>query len=250
MSFLGDIRELAARLREARCAVALTGAGVSTDSGIPDFRSASSGLWEHHDPAQVASLAGFVREPRAFYEFWGERFAKLGEAEPNVTHLTLAALERAGHLAAVVTQNIDGLHGAAGSERVLEVHGSYRQARCLGCGEISSLEEVSARVRGGRLPICHCGGLVKPDVTLFGEDLPPSFAEAEALVRQADVLLVLGSSLEVHPVAGLVPEASSHGAFVALINREPSRYDGLADLVLHTELAPAMRELWKILEPC
>lgn len=246
---MSRVAELAARLREARCAVALTGAGVSTDSGIPDFRSASSGLWEKHDPMRVASIDGFRREPRAFYEFWGHRFAALGRAQPNVTHRVLASMERAGRLAGVITQNIDGLHLDAGSQRVLEVHGSYRQARCVGCGATYALDAILARVASGRLPVCDaCGDLVKPDVVLFGEALPPAFVQAEALTAQADVVLVLGSSLEVHPVAGLVPTARSRGAFVALVNRDASAYDRAASLVLHAELAPTMTELARLLE--
>ncbi len=244
-----DIEALAARLRGAERAVALTGAGVSTDSGIPDFRSASSGLWRHHDPMRVASVEGFRREPRAFYDFWGERFARLGEARPNVTHRVLAALERAGRLRAVITQNIDGLHTIAGSERVIEVHGSFRNARCIECGARYPTDAITERVARGRLPICdRCGGLVKPDVTLFGEELPPAFADAARLAREADLLLVLGSSLEVHPVAGLVPDASAAGAFVALINREESAYDDVADLVIHAELGPTMEALARALD--
>ncbi len=241
---MNEVERLADRLREAESAIALTGAGVSTESGIPDFRSASSGLWRHHDPMRVASVEGFRREPRAFYEFWSERFAGLDRARPNPTHRVLAALEGRGWLRAVITQNIDGLHGRAGSQRVLEVHGSYRQAICIECGRSYRTDEMAARVVAGRLPICDvCGGLVKPDVTLFGESLPPVFAEAEALVREADLLVVLGSSLEVHPVAGLVPEASAAGAFVAILNREPSPYDDLADVVIHAELTDAMTAL-------
>ncbi|HJL16161.1 MAG TPA: Sir2 family NAD-dependent protein deacetylase [Sandaracinaceae bacterium LLY-WYZ-13_1] len=238
------VDDLARRLRAARDPMALTGAGVSTESGIPDFRSAESGIWREHDPMEVASLEGFRREPRRFYTFWEPRFGKLGEARPNAAHRVLAALERAGMLSGVVTQNIDGLHGVAGSERVLEVHGSYRQARCLRCGRVESLEAVTERVRQGRLPICEdCGELMKPDVVLFGEQLPPVFAEATRLARQTDLLVVLGSSLGVHPVAGLVPEAHEAGAAVVLINREPSPYDEMADVVIHGELGPVSRAL-------
>lgn len=242
------VHDLALRLREAQRALVLTGAGVSTESGIPDFRSAASGLWERHDPMEVASLEGFRRDPRRFYDFWGERFDALGHARPNATHRVLAALERAGIVRAVVTQNIDGLHGDAGSVRVLEVHGSVRRARCVECRMPSPREVVDERVRHGRVPICaRCSGLVKPDVVLFGEDLAPAFAEAEQLARRCDVLLVLGSSLEVHPVAGLVPDAKEAGAFVAMINREPSRYDAIADLVIQAELGPTMSELARAL---
>lgn len=239
-----SIDALVALIRGAERAVALTGAGVSTDSGIPDFRSASSGIWREYDPMEIASIEGFRREPRKFYEFWGERFGALRDKRPNVTHDVLAELERAGRLTAVVTQNIDGLHQAAGSERVLEVHGSYRRARCMGCSKVEPLDHVVARVRAGRLPICQvCGELVKPDVVLFGEMLPPVFGEAERLMTECDVLLVLGSSLFVHPVAGLVPGALRAGAKVAIVNRDPSPYDDAAHVVVHGELSEVMPRL-------
>jgi NAD-dependent deacetylase len=238
------IREIAAHLREARHAVAFTGAGVSTDSGIPDFRSVASGLWRDIDPMKVASLEGFTREPRAFYEFWGDRFAGLRNAEPNIAHRALAALERAALLRIVITQNIDGLHTLAGSARVLEIHGSYRRSRCIECGASGDLQAVVERVRAGRLPVCQrCGGLEKPDVVLFGEELPPVFSLAQNEVRRADLLLVCGSSLEVHPAASLVPDASARGAFVAIINRDEGAYDDLADVALRSDLDPAMRAL-------
>lgn len=238
------VDELAQQLKSARAPVALTGAGVSTDSGIPDFRSAKSGLWRTHDPMELSSLIGFRRDPRRFYDFWKQRFASLGEAVPNVTHRLLAALESAGMLSAVVTQNIDGLHTLAGSRRVLEVHGNYRRARCLGCGTLEPLDAVMRRTAAGRFPICErCGDLMKPDVVLFGEELPAVFDEAVRLVQQTELLLVLGSSLEVHPVAGLVSEAHAAGATAVLINRDSSPYDDLAELVLRSELAPVMRAL-------
>ncbi len=234
---LADLLSTADRL------VALTGAGVSTESGIPDFRSASSGLWRDHDPMHVASIDGFLEDPMGFYDFWGDRFGELAEKRPNATHALLAALEAAGRLDAVVTQNIDGLHRAAGSREVLEVHGSYRRARCTGCGIARPLEEVVATVRAGREPRCECRSLIKPDVVLFGELLPPVFGDAERRARACDVLLVLGSSLEVYPVAGLVPMAASSGARIAIVNRDPGPFDDLAAVVVHAELGPTMAAL-------
>ena len=238
------VERLVELVRTGEHVVALTGAGVSTDSGIPDFRSASSGIWQEYDPMEIASIEGFRREPRRFYEFWGERFGALRDKKPNVTHEVLAELERRGPLKAVITQNIDGLHQVAGSERVLEVHGSSRRARCMNCAKVEALDEVVARVRSGRLPICEvCGELVKPDVVLFGEMLPPVFGDAERLMTECDVLLVLGSSLFVHPVAGLVPGALRAGAKVAIVNRDPSPYDDLVHLVVHGELREVMPRL-------
>jgi NAD-dependent deacetylase len=239
-----DVERLVELLRTSERIVALTGAGVSTDSGIPDFRSASSGLWAEHDPMEVASLDGFQRDPRRFYEFWGARFGALSDKRPSVTHEVLAALERAGRLEAVITQNIDGLHQRAGSAEVLEVHGSYRRARCLGCAAVEPLDDVTARVRAGRLPICQrCGEMMKPDVVLFGEALPPVFERAQALVTECDLLLVLGSSLAVHPVAGLVPAALRAGARVAIVNRDPCEYDDLVTVCVQGELRQVMPRL-------
>jgi NAD-dependent deacetylase len=198
------------------------------------------------DPLKVASVEGFRRDPKGFYEFWRGRFAKLVEAEPNVTHRVLAQLEERGLLKAVITQNIDGLHAKAGSRRVLEVHGSYTRGICVECRETCPIEEVFQKVKESEegVPRCdRCGGLLKPDVVLFGELLPPAFQEAELEVLRCDLLLALGSSLEVYPVAGLVPEAKARGARLVLINRDPTDFDSMADLVIHAELGPTMREL-------
>lgn len=230
-------------LQRARRIVALTGAGASTDSGIPDFRS-DDGLWGEHDPMAVASIEGFRQHPARFYAFWKERFRGLVAARPNITHRVLAALEARGLLRAVVTQNIDGLHHKGGSREVMEVHGSAATASCIACRRAAPVSEVLAQVAADRVPRCAaCGGLVKPDVVLFGEDLPPAIQAAAQAVAGADLLVVLGSSLEVHPVAGLVPHAASHGTRVAIVNREPTSLDHLADVVVHASLSPVMRHL-------
>ena len=244
------VQKLAGMLERSRYAVALTGAGVSTESGIPDFRSPGSGLWAQVDPLKVASIDGFRRDPKGFYEFWKWRFAKLTEAEPNVTHKVLARLEQEGRLKAVITQNIDGLHTKAGSKRVLEVHGSYTRGVCVGCHEICDIEDVFRKVEESQegVPRCdRCGGLLKPDVVLFGELLPPAFQEAELEVLKCDLLLALGSSLEVYPVAGLVPQAKARGAQLVILNRDPTDFDSMADLVIHAELGPTMQRLAELL---
>lgn len=237
----GRIDELVERIRGGHRMVALTGAGVSTESGIPDFRSAG-GLWENTDPMRVASIQGFLDDPEGFYRFWREKFAALTHAEPNVAHRVLATLEGRHKLASVITQNIDGLHRKAGSQRVHEVHGSFQRARCLRCGTNYPISEVFEQSRRWEVPHCDmCGGLIKPDVVLFGEMLPDAFQLATRDVSQADTLLVLGSSLEVHPVAGLVPQAKASGASVVLVNRDEGPYDQLADLVVQGELGELMR---------
>mgnify|MGYP006278327025 CR=1 FL=1 len=239
-----QIRQLAEELRESQYAVVLTGAGVSTDSGIPDFRSPESGVWTQADPEVVASIEGFRRDPEGFYRFWTWRFSKLKDARPNAAHRLLAELERRGLLRTVITQNIDGLHREAGTRTVHEVHGSYRRGVCIECGRSVAIEAVFQRVEAGGLPYCdRCGGLMKPDVVLFGEMLPDAFMDAQADAERADLMLVLGSSLEVHPVAGLVPRAQWNGARVAIVNRDPTPYDDLADLAIRNDLGPVVQAL-------
>lgn len=239
-----QVAELAALIDDARHGVALTGAGVSTDSGIPDFRS-DGGLWGDADPAKVASIEGFHGDPVGFYAFWADKFSALTSAQPNATHRLLSELEARSRIQAVVTQNIDGLHSKAGSRRVFEVHGSFRAVSCLSCSYRGKIETLFDQVGRGEAPSCPtCGGpKVKPDVVLFGEALPSTFAEAEREVEVADLLLVLGSSLAVYPVAELVPKARRAGAKVALINREPGPFDDVADLVIHADLKPTVKLL-------
>jgi NAD-dependent deacetylase len=211
--------------------VALTGAGVSTESGVPDFRSAS-GIWAQYDPYEVASLPGFRRDPSRAWEFYGRRLGVLADVEPNAGHRALAALERAGLLEAVITQNVDGLHQSAGSRDVIEIHGSIATASCVACGRRERREDVVGLLP---LPTCvDCGAVLKPDVVMFGELLPPEAVErSTALARGAVTLLVVGSSLEVWPVAGLPEETIAHGGKLAIVNREPTPYDDRADLVVH-----------------
>lgn len=237
-----EVATLAQWIEDASYVVALTGAGVSTDSGIPDFRS-GGGLWAEVDPEKVASIGGFLSDPEGFYRFWGRKHPVFTDARPNVAHRVLAELEARGLLHALVTQNIDGLHLKAGSERVLEVHGSLRTASCIACRRPEPIESVFEEATR-RTPTClHCGGLVKPDVVLFGEMLPPAFEASQLEVDRSDLLIVLGSSLEVFPVADLVPRAKQAGSKVVLVNREPGPFAGLADLVVRGELGTAMQQL-------
>jgi NAD-dependent deacetylase len=224
-----SVERLAELIRERQPCVALTGAGVSTESGIPDFRSAD-GIWATYDPAEVASIAGFRRDPARVWEFYERRLAVLADAEPNEAHRALAHLERVGLLEAVVTQNVDGLHQRAGSREVVEVHGSIQSAVCLRCGARYPAAQVRERLP---LPRCDCGEPLKPGVVLFGELLPvDAFERATALARRARLLLVVGSRLEVHPVAGLPLETVAAGGSVAIVNQGPTELDHLADVRL------------------
>lgn len=216
---------LAVLIRDRQPCVVLTGAGISTESGIPDFRSAS-GIWAEVDPFEVASIRAFEREPERVWSFYRQRIHVLREAEPNAGHLAIAELERRGLVRAVVTQNIDTLHSRAGSRDVIEVHGSIRSAQCLGCLWTEPADTVLAQLEEHAVPVCpHCGGVLKPGVTLFGELLPSGAMErATELARTAGLALVVGSSLEVWPVAGLPLEARAF----AIVNQGPTALDDQA----------------------
>ncbi len=235
-------------LREAQYGVALTGAGVSTESGIPDFRSPNTGLWAQYNPMEVASIGGFRSNPVRFYEFWRQRFAKLADAQPNISHKVLAQLEARGYVKCVITQNIDSLHQKAGSKRVLEVHGTYTRGVCLGCKKTYTIQEIFKKVESHRVPLCdECNDLLKPDVVLFGELLTPDFESALDEIERCDLLFVLGTSLEVYPVAGLVPHAKRRGAQLAIVNRDATPFDRIADIAIQSELGPVMAELHRLL---
>ncbi len=223
----------AALLRAGRLNVVLTGAGISTESGLPDFRS-KSGLWAGVDPARVASASAFRRDPDAFYAFYRTRLERLARAAPNAAHRALVRLEALGVVHLVVTQNVDGLHQRAGTREVVEVHGNLREARCAGCGGVSPIGDMAAALEKGASPRCgRCSGLLRPNVVLFEEMLPaPAYERAAVACRECDVLLVVGSSLEVYPVAGLPTLAVEHGARLIIVNRDPTPCDALADTVV------------------
>jgi NAD-dependent deacetylase len=231
--------KLATLIRESECTVALTGAGISVPSGIPDFRTPGEGLWEKVDPMEVAHIDSFRRDPARFWSFYRPRLHSLGGIEPNPAHEALAELERRGLLEAVVTQNIDMLHLKAGSERVVEVHGSIRSLSCQGCERSFAIEDSERLFDSEGVARCPgCDGLVKPDVVLFGELLPEeAMAEAEALAARADLMLCVGSSLEVYPVAGLPSLTLGRGGHLVIVTKGPTPYDGDAELRLEGDVA-------------
>lgn len=200
-------------------------------SGIPDFRSPGTGLWENVDPMEVAHISVWRREPARFWGFYGQRFATLEGKQPNDAHRALAALEAAGHLDAVITQNIDGLHRAAGTKDLVEVHGSIATASCLVDGSTYPLGETRARLAADPegVPRCDCGAPLKPDVVLFGEMLDEAaIGRARDLAERADLLLAIGSSLEVFPVAGLPELTLAAGGRVAVVTRSATPFDSYA----------------------
>jgi NAD-dependent deacetylase len=239
--------ELADLIRELQPCVVLTGAGVSTESGIPDFRS-PTGLWAKLDPLEYGSIEAFRRDPRNVWSFYKPRVSMLTEAEPNPAHEALAELEALGFVEAVVTQNIDLLHERAGSRQVVEVHGSIRTSSCPGCGRSYALARVLELLAEADAPECpDCREILKPDVVFFGELLPEAAIDrAYELVRRARLLLVVGSTLEVYPVAGLPLETIGSGGRLAIVNRGPTGFDAQASLKIDGsagEVLPQVVEL-------
>lgn len=234
------IERAAGLLAGARRVVALTGAGFSRPSGIPDFRSAE-GLWAEVDPLEAASLRSFRRDPDRFYRWLDGLLAPVLRARPNPAHLALARLEAAGRLADVITQNIDGLHQRAGSRRVFELHGHLRSATCQECGRQVPGELLAPAARCGRAPRCNCGGAFKPDVVLFDEGLTPGLLWlARKAVDECDLLIIAGTSLEVAPVCELPLAALARGARLLVLNLAPTYIDERADLVLRADVATAL----------
>jgi NAD-dependent deacetylase len=234
-----EIERAAQLISRSRYMVAFTGAGHSTASGIPDFRSPDSGLWEKDNPMLVASIWSFRLNPKVFYGWIRPLVDIMLDAAPNPAHLALADLERMGILKTIVTQNIDNLHQRAGSTRVLELHGHMREATCVRCYKEAVVDAaMEQQVRKGRVPRCQCGGVLKPNVILFGEQLPIRvFNQAMDEARRCDLMLVAGSSLTVAPAADIPLAAVDSGAKAIIVNLEPTAFDLQADLVLHGDVA-------------
>ena len=226
--------------------MALTGAGVSVPSGIPDFRSPGTGLWENVNPMEVAHIDAWREDPERFWRFYGERFNALQSKEPNGAHEALAGLEARGLLDAVITQNIDTLHRRAGSREVIEVHGTIEHSSCLACGERQGLAEVRSRIEAAPdgVPRCGQGDPLKPDVVLFGELLPAAeLGRARELAAGADLLLCVGSSLEVQPVASLPAVTLASGGAVAIVTQGPTPFDDVAAVRLEGDVEQELEAL-------
>ena len=247
MAELSELIEQAAGLwQRSEHAIALTGAGLSTGSGIPDFRSPQVGIWTVTDPMRVASLATFRYAPEEFFAWVRPLAGQMRRAEPNAAHRALATLEAQGRLHTVITQNIDELHRRAGSHNLLEVYGSLHTATCVRCWRVwPGAALVDRFVADGQLPTCpSCGGLVKPDITLMGEQLPLAVLRAaQQAARACDLILVAGSSLEVMPAAGLPVEAVNHGARLVVVNQQPTYMDERADVVIHANVVQVLPAL-------
>ena len=242
------VERAAELLAGARHAIAVTGAGVSAESGIPTFRG-EGGLWTKYDPVKVSSIESFLADPASYWRVSKERGAVALAARPNPGHAALADLEAKGRLAAVITQNTDGLHHAAGSKHVIELHGSGRMVECMECGRREARADVQARLDAEMPPRCQaCGGtFLKPTVVLFGEAMPSAAVrEAYDLAERSDLVLVVGSSLVVYPAADVPLAALRAGARMIVVNAEATPFDRLASVVIHGrsgEILPRIAEL-------
>jgi NAD-dependent deacetylase len=237
---LKGIRSAADIIQDSRWVVALTGAGISTPSGIPDFRSPDCGLWEKYDPFEVASLTTFRHDPIRFYQWIRGLVQLIVYAKPNAAHYGLAQLQHAGLLQAIITQNVDMLHQKSGSSPVIEVHGSFASMCCTECFQRHDSEAfIQEFLELSILPHCDkCGGILKPDVVLLGEQLPvQTWKKAVKAIKECDLMIVVGSSLEVLPVAGLPMRAIENKARLILINYTETYLDERADIVLHGNAA-------------
>jgi len=251
-----EIHQLADAILASKRLVVFTGAGVSTESGIPDFRS-PNGLWARYDPDQF-SYQNFLASPEARRNYWQvgrEIYATIRGARPNPAHLAIAELERLGFLDVVITQNVDNLHQTAGvsPERVIELHGNATRARCLSCGAFYSREEIQERLEAGEpIPTCApCGGIIKPTTILFGEAMPGrETLEAQRRSRSADAFVVVGSSLVVFPAAMMPLYAKAAGARLAIVNLEPTPYDDEADIVVHGAAGEVMDRVIRVVRDC
>lgn len=243
-----NIEFVADLIRQSKHTVILTGAGISTPSGIPDFRSSGTGLWSRDEPLEVASLSTFRTKPNLFFEWFRPLARQMFEARPNAAHLALAELERRGYIKSIITQNIDTLHQKSGSKTVIEMHGTMQTLTCTQCyHKVEAEPYIEMFVEQGTIPCCpKCGQVLKPDVILFGEQLPQTawfMAQKEA--RKCDLMLVAGSSLEVLPVAGLPMQALDRGAHLIIINNNPTYLNVRADVSILDDVAtilPAITE--------
>jgi len=227
-------------IRHARCVLAFTGAGVSTPSGIPDFRNPTSGIWKDVDPLEVASMGGFRRNPEAFFQWIRPLAHRIHQAHPNPAHIALAQMEALGYLGGVITQNIDMLHSRAGSRTIYELHGHLREATCIHCFTVYPAQNMIEQfLDEGRIPYCTaCGNVLKPNVILYGEQLPMEvFMAAKEAVRKADAMIVIGSSLAVAPASDIPLLAARNHSKIIVINKESTFIDPLADVVIHANAA-------------
>ncbi|MDP8002583.1 MAG: NAD-dependent protein deacetylase [Caldisphaera sp.] len=246
---MDQIRQIAEKMIKANYAIALTGAGISTGSGIPDFRG-PRGIWKIMDPG-LFHISYFLSDPLSSWKlFMNEMYDKIKDAKPNAAHYSLARLEEMGIIKAVITQNIDDLHRKAGSKEVVELHGNMRYSICTQCKRKYDIEDAFKEVRENKIPLCpYCGGILKPDVVFFGEALDYSVInKAYELASNSDLFLVLGSSLSVSPANQLPIIAKSRGAELIIINMGETEFDSYADIKIEGKVEEIFLEICKKIE--
>jgi len=243
MSYEKKVENAAKLIRACRKVFVLTGAGISTESGLPDFRSPGTGLWEKIDPTQYSTAQVLYHDPEKFYQYGFSRFRTLSQAEPNRAHKALSWLEEKGIISGIITQNIDGLHKKAGSRAVWEVHGHLRTGYCVSCYREYPFEVLMNQLDNGKIPpVCDCGSMLRPSVVLFGDALGEEFFRAEQeLSRGCELMIVAGSSLKVFPVASLPHRASR----LIIINLQPTPYDREAEFLFQENCGDALESLVK-----
>lgn len=246
MDYSQKINYLAGLVKKSSYTLALTGAGISTESGIPDFRSPGTGLWTKFDPIKVATVSSLKRDPAAFYKINLDRWTRYTGVEPNAAHYALAGLERKRLLHGVITQNIDGLHRKAGSRQLWEVHGHLRTCHCMECERSYPLDELVNQFNAGtNPPRCQkCGGVLRLDVVLFEDPMGEDFAGAVQVMYKCQLLIVIGSSLQVYPVAAL-PERARQ---LVIINKESTPWDDRADIVINDMAGRVLTDLLAAIE--
>lgn len=241
-----SIKNAAEIISESQHGVVLTGAGISTPSGIPDFRSAGSGLWSRYNPYEVASLTAFRTNPNKFFDWIRPLAGLMKNAQPNPAHEAIADLQSAGHIKTIITQNIDGLHQRAGATDVLEIHGSFNTLTCVHCYQQQNAGEyIDALIDVGAVPCCPgCDNILKPDVVLFEEQLPIQvWLDSKKAIEECDLLLVAGSSLEVIPVANLPFIAVARGARIIIVNHTQTPMSSHADVVIQEDVAVILPQI-------
>jgi NAD-dependent deacetylase len=245
----GKVNQVVKLIKKSKYAIVLTGAGVSTGSGIPDFRTPGKGIWEKVDPFKVTSITAFDENPQRFYYFYRPRIEMLSRVSPNPAHKAISQLEEMGYIHCLITQNIDNLHQRAGSKKVIEVHGTLRKAICRRCGKIISSELLIQKMDESKekVPYCECGGVFKPNVVLFGEMLP-NLDNAIYESKRADLILTVGSSLQVSPANMLPQYCLNRGGKLVIVNFMSTHLDYLAEAVINEDVCdflPAVVEMLK-----
>lgn len=245
----GKVNQVVKLIKKSKYAIVLTGAGVSTGSGIPDFRTPGKGIWEKVDPFKVTSITAFDENPQRFYYFYRPRIEMLSRVSPNPAHKAISQLEEMGYIHCLITQNIDNLHQRAGSKKVIEVHGTLRKAICRRCGKIISSELLIQKIDESKekVPYCECGGVFKPNVVLFGEMLP-NLDNAIYESKRADLILTVGSSLQVSPANMLPQYCLNRGGKLVIVNFMSTHLDYLAEAVINENVCdflPAVVEVLK-----